>query len=63
MIKKRCFYNVFKCPKLPDGCCELLGSFENEDEAKRCRGEESKKIDNDHFFIIIDTLEYDTGQS
>jgi len=63
MIQKMCFYNVLKCPKTPAGCCELLGSFENEDEAKRFRGEESKEIDNDHFIILIDKLEYDPGQS
>jgi len=63
MSQKMCFYNVFKCPKTPSGCCALLDSFENEDEAKKCQGEKSKEMDNDHFIILIDKLEYDPEQS
>ena len=63
MIQKMCFYNVFKCPKTSAGCCELLGSFDNEDEAKRCRRNKSGEIDNDNSIILIHKLEYDPGQS
>ena len=52
-------YNVFKCPKTPAGVCELIGSFNNEDDAKRCKAEKNKEIDNDHYIIVIHKLEYE----
>jgi len=62
MSQKMCFYNVFKCPKTPSGCCALLGSFKNGDEAKKCKEEKSKEIDNNYFIIEIDKFEYDPEQ-
>ena len=59
MSHKRCFFNVLKCPATVGfGCCELLGSFQSEDEAKECRKEESSKIDKDNFIILVHKLEY-----
>jgi hypothetical protein len=63
MGQKMCFYNVLECPKTPSGCCALLGSFENEDEAKRCQEEKSKEMNNDHFIILIHKLEYDPSKA
>ena len=59
MSQKKCFFNVLKCPTTPFGCCALVGSFENEDEAKKCEKEESSKIDNDNFIVLIHPLEYE----
>jgi hypothetical protein len=59
MSQKRCFCNVLKCPKASSGSCELLGSYENEDEANECRVEKSKGMDDDHYIILIHKLEYD----
>jgi hypothetical protein len=58
MSQKKCFFNVFKCPTA-HGCCALVGSFEKEDEAKKCKEEESSKSDNDNFIVLIDKLEYE----
>ena len=51
-------YNVFKCPKT-SGACELLGSFDNEDDAKMCKAERNKENDDDHSIILIHKLEYE----
>ena len=59
MGQKKCFYNVLTCPKTSAGCCALIGSFDNEDEAKRCQEEKSREIDNDHFISLIHKLEYE----
>ena len=60
MSEKRCFFNVLKCPTTVGlNCCALVGSFEKEDEAKECKEEESSKIDNDNFIILIHKLEYE----
>jgi len=59
MSQKKRFYNVFKCPKTPFGCCELVGSFDSKDEAERCQEEKNKEIDNDCCFLLIHPLEYE----
>ena len=59
MIQKKCVYNVFKCRITPFSCCELLGSFESNDEAEKFKKENGKKIDNAHFYLLIHPLEYE----
>lgn len=59
MSQEKCF-KVFKCPTTVGfGSSELVGSFENKDDAKKCKEKESSKIDNDNFIIEIHEPKYD----
>jgi len=57
MLQERCVYNVFKCPK-QTSCCELLGSFESEDEAEKCKTKNDKITDKELYVILIHQLKY-----
>jgi hypothetical protein len=57
--ENKCFYNVLRCPKTPFGSCKLVGSFETEDEAKRCKNEANNGIDHGTSIILIHKFEYE----
>lgn len=59
MSQKMCRSNVFKCPKTPFGCCELVGSFQNEEEAKKCEKKANNEINHETAIILISKLEYE----
>ncbi|MHC4124413.1 MAG: hypothetical protein ACYSSI_12630 [Planctomycetota bacterium] len=58
MVQKMCRFNVLKCPKTPFGTCELVGSFETEEEAEKCEKEANKSCD-DNSIIWLHKLEYE----
>jgi hypothetical protein len=58
MDQKKYCYNVLKCLKLPFSCCALIGSFDNKDEAEKCKEEKNKKLDNNLYILLIHELEY-----
>lgn len=60
MKTKMCWFNLLKCPaEVKYGCCELLGSFQSEEEAINMKKEMSTKIDTDRHTILIHKLEYE----
>ena len=59
MSQKKCF-KVIKYPATVGlNCGKEVGSFENEDDAKRCKEKESSKIDNGNFIVEIRELKYE----
>lgn len=58
MAQKMCCFNILKCPKVPFSACELVGSFETEEEAKKCEKEANKSV-NDGYIILLHKLEYE----
>ena len=53
MSQKKCF-RVVKSPRTVGvNSGELVGSFDNKDDAEKCKEKESSKIDKDHFIIEI----------
>lgn len=58
LAHKMCCFNVLKCPKTAFGTCELVGSFQTEDGAKKCKEQAEKFIDG-NFIIILHKFEYE----
>ena len=63
MSEKKCLYNVFQCPRIHAGSSELIGSFENEDDANNYKSEKAKEVDNDHFIVLVHKHEYEVWSS
>lgn len=59
MSQKMCRYNVLKCSKTPFGCCELIGSFLSEEEAKNREKKANKEIDHTISIIVVHKFEYE----